>query len=93
MNVVDKYRKAAIDLYGITKEEAAQCIVSGVQDDEQGGQWAPKAYCVIYLEYGYTQPISYYTNGALDNCLALEDKAGTGYIEYINAAVAAVYPT
>ncbi len=86
---VYQYRQAAMKLYGISAEEAEACIVPASED---GGEWAPESLAIIYLEFGHTQPISYYTPGALDNCMELSDVAGTGYIEYINAAVAAVYP-
>ena len=88
MNAVARYREAAVKLYGISREEAEEAIVAPADDT---GEWAPGSLAVIYLEYGHTQPISYWSNGALDACLALSCAAGVGYVEYVNAAVAAVY--
>ena len=85
MTVVEKYRQAAIRLWGMTAEEAAIGIVAPADDR---GEWAPNSLAVIYVE-GQT-PINYWERGA-EQCEKLSAEAGVGYIEFINAAVAAVY--
>jgi hypothetical protein len=96
MNAVEKYRKAAQELYGISPEEAAVYIVA--PEDDKGG-WAPDALAVIYLEADMRTPkdtgtlpakLSYWGNG-MEEALRLGARAGVGFIEHINAAVAAVY--
>ena len=85
MNAVEAYRKAAVELWGMTPEDAAEGIVS---PEEDSGQWAPNSLAVIYME-GQT-PMDYWGDG-FEQGLLLAAKAGVGYIEFINAAVAAVY--
>lgn len=96
--VVKAYRMAAQALWGANPVEAAHYIVDPADDT---GEWAPNSLAVIYLEpHGgfpedeFTIPyaLDYYSGGGFDACIELADKAGVGYIEYINAAVAAVYP-
>jgi hypothetical protein len=88
--VVEAYRKAAQDLYGITRKEAEDAIVAPEDDP---GEWAPDSLAVIRMEFGdhMADRIGYYAPRGLDECVRLGDAAGTGYIEYVNAAVAAVY--
>lgn len=84
---VDAYRKAATKLWpGYTLEQAAGGIVAP-EDDR--GEWAPGSLAVIYME-GQT-PMDYWGNGHED-AFKLAELAGVGYVEFINAAVAAVYP-
>lgn len=87
MNVVDKYRKAAMRLYGITEGEAKAAIYCPTEDP---GEWAPKSMAVINLETGHL-PVSYWSPTFLDQCIELGDAAGVGYVECINAAICAVY--
>ena len=88
-DAVYHYRRAAMKQFGISAEEAEQAIVAPADDK---GEWAPESLAVIYLEYGYTPQLDYYNGYCLDACIELSEEAGVGYIEYINAAVAAVYP-
>ncbi len=94
--VVEAYRKAAMELWGANETEAANYIRHPKDDP---GEWAPTALAIIYLEPDMRFPedtacipdaLDYYQKG-FDNCLTLAEKAGTGFVEYINAAVAAVY--
>lgn len=96
-NAVDAYRKAAIALWGANETEAANYIMSP-EDDR--GEWAPNADVIIYLEpdgrfpedkFVIPDKLSYWSRMGFDNCIVLSEKAGKGHIEYINAAVAAVY--
>lgn len=83
---VKAYREAAVKLWpGYTPAQAARGIV---HPDDDAGQWAPGALAVIYME-GQT-PMQYWGNGA-DDGFRLGELAGVGYVEFINAAVAAVY--
>jgi hypothetical protein len=98
-NTVDKYRKAAVRLFGCSEAEARTYIVAPEDDP---GQWAPKALAIIRIEPDCREewdegiiPASLDSNDThgLDNCESLDKEAGAGaYIEYINAAVAAVWP-
>jgi len=85
MKAVDAYRKAAVKLWGMTPEAAAKGIVA---PDEDPGQWAPDSLAVIYME-GQT-PLDYWGDG-MEQGFRLQALAGIGYVEFINAAVAAVY--
>ena len=87
MNVVTKYREAAMSLWGLSKSEARAAIYSP-EDDR--GEWAPESMAVISLETGHL-PISYWNPNFLDQCIRLGDAAGVGYVECINAAICAVY--
>ena len=96
-NVVEAYRTAARTLFGANRAEVEKYIVD--PQDDTGG-WAPNALAVIYLEADFRFPedtgcipdaLDYWGPTGADNCFKLGDEAGTGYIEYINAAVAAVY--
>ena len=82
---VEAYRAAAVKLWGMTPEDAAKGIVG---PDEDPGQWAPDSLAVIYME-GQT-PMDYWGDG-MEQGFKLADLAGVGYVEFINAAVAAVY--
>lgn len=83
---VEAYRKAATKLWpGYTADEAKQGIVAP-EDDR--GEWAPNSLAVIYME-GQT-PMDYWGAGHED-AFKLAELAGVGYVEFINAAVAAVY--
>jgi len=82
---VEAYRAAAIKLWGMTPEDAAKGIV---EPDEDGGQWAPDSLAVIYME-GQT-PMDYWGDG-MEQGFKLAALAGVGYVEFVNAAVAAVY--
>lgn len=96
METVNAYRKAAKALFGANEAEVAHYIRSPEDDP---GQWAPNSLAVIYLEpYGFREDtgiiphmLDCYGNG-FENCIRLAESAGVGYVEYINAAVAAVYP-
>jgi len=83
---VDAYRRAAVRLWKLTPEEAAVGIV---HPDDDRGQWAPGSLAVIYME-GQT-PLDYWGNGH-ELAIQLAEMAGVGFIEFINPAVAAVYP-
>jgi len=94
----DAYRKAAVKLFDISEAEAS-VYIRAPQDDP--GEWAPTAKAIIYLEADCrtdddtgTLPamLDSYTNDGMDRCSDLDKASGTGcYIEYINAAVAAVW--
>jgi hypothetical protein len=93
------YRRAAKKLFGANDTESRSYIKSPADDP---GEWAPEALVIIYLEPDFRFPedtgvipdrLSYYGDLGFDNCIALAEAAGVGYVEYINAAVAAVYPT
>jgi len=87
---VEAYRRAARKAYGISQREAEQAIVAPENDP---GEWAPNSLAVIYLEFGdnMADQIGYFAPRGMDECIRLSDGAGSGYIEWINAAVAAVY--
>ena len=83
---VEAYRKAAVKLWpGYTMEEATQ----GIVEPEDGNGWAPNALVVIFME-GQT-PMDYWGDG-MEQGFLLSALAGVGYVEFVNAAVAAVYP-
>lgn len=86
--VTARYRAAAIKLFGLSEAQAAQCIYTPKSDP---GQWAPKAKCIINFEYGTLEPASYYAPRGMDKCFDWASAAGVGYIEYHNAAIAAVW--
>jgi hypothetical protein len=88
--VVEAYRKAAMKLYGITRKEAEQAIYAPEDDP---GEWAPKSLAVICFEWGDNMAANcgYWAPRGMDECFRLSGEAGTGYIEWINAAVGAVY--
>jgi hypothetical protein len=89
MSIIENYRKAAMSLFGTTRSEATKAIVEPENDP---GKWAPDALAVIYLEFDgpLSEALDYWGDG-FENCIRLGEKAEYGYIEYINAAVAAVY--
>jgi len=89
MDPVESYRAAAIKLFGITREEAERAIVSA-EDDR--GEWAPDSLVVLYLEFACMQDLDYWHTSGNNNMIRLSEAAGVGYVEYVNAAVAAVYP-
>lgn len=85
---VEKYRQAAMALYGITRAEAERSIYAPADDP---GEWAPSALAIINFEQGHLGPASYWSPRGIDECFRLSNRAGEGFIEYINAAVAAVW--
>ena len=97
-SIVNKYRKAAQKLWGISKVEAETYILDPKDD---AGENAPNALVVIYLEADCrkkgdegTLPalLSSYEMYGIENCIKLAKETGTGtYVEYNNAAVAAVW--
>jgi hypothetical protein len=89
MSIIENYRKAAMSLFGATRSEATKAIVEPENDP---GEWAPDALAVIYLEFDgpLSEALDYWGDG-FENALRLGEKAEFGYVEYINAAVAAVY--
>lgn len=96
-SVVSKYRKAARKLFGANAKEANWYIKS---PEEDKGGWAPESLAIIYLEcdgrfpedqFSIPSALDYYGAG-FDNCVRLQEEAGVGYVEYVNAAVAAVWP-
>jgi len=90
MSKVEQYRKAARRIWGLTKKEAASCIYHPRNDP---GEWAPKSLAVINLEMGLLPWCDYYHPEGLDNCVRLSQEAdgGVTYVEWVNAAIAAVY--
>ena len=93
MNTVELYRLAAMELFGASAYEANIYIVAPEDDP---GEWAPNALAIIYLEFrGGNKEDKGKIPSALkdyDNALKCGQRAGIGYIEHINAAVAAVWP-
>ena len=89
--VVQAYRAAAVELYGLTVAQAERAIIAPEDDP---GEWAPRGLAVIRLEFGdpLNDFIGYYARRGGDECCRLASKAGTGYIEWVNGGVAAVYP-
>ena len=69
----------------MTPEDAERGIV---EPDRDPGEWAPDSLAVIYME-GQT-PLDYWGDG-MEQSFQLAEVAGVGYVEFINAAVAAVY--
>jgi hypothetical protein len=98
MNTVEAYRKAAIKLFGANPAEAEQYIVSPQLDT---GEWATDSMVIIYLErdgrfqedqFAIPNALGYHEDNGFANCLRIAQEAGVGYVEYINCAVAAVWP-
>lgn len=85
---VEAYRTAAMNLYGISREQAEYSIVHPSEDN---GQWAPEAEVILYLERAALAPLDYWGMDHLGACIELSNEAGVGFIETINPAVAAVY--
>lgn len=75
-------------MFKITREQAEESIYDPEDDP---GEWAPNSLAILNLETGDLDPISYNSRNGFDNCFKLARRAGTGYIEYVNPAVAAVY--
>ena len=87
--VVAAYRRAAMQRYGITRQQAERSII---HPDEDPGRWAPRSLAVIIFEYHDLQEASPLSGArGLDECVAFGRAAGVGYIEWINNAVGAVY--
>jgi len=95
---VEAYRKAAMTLFGANRAEAENYIIAPEDDP---GEWAPNSLAVIRLEPDMRFPedtgvipdsLDYWSPTGMENGIKLGTEAGTGYVEYINAAVAAVYP-
>jgi len=82
--VVEAYRAAAVKLWGMSPEDAA----NGIVEPEDGNGWADNSLAVIFME-GQT-PMDYWGDG-MEQGFKLAALAGVGYIEFVNAAVAAVY--
>ena len=82
--VVEAYRAAAVKLWGMTPEAAAK----GIVEPEDGNGWADNSLAVIFME-GQT-PMDYWGDG-MEQGFKLAALAGVGYVEFVNAAVAAVY--
>lgn len=87
-NPVEAYRKAAMKLYGISREQAEHSIVHPHEDT---GEWAPESLAVLYLERAALAPLDYWGMDHLGACIELANEAGVGFVETINPAVAAVY--
>lgn len=93
-DVRNAYRRAAVEVLGASRKEAETYIVNP-QDDP--GEWAPDALAIIYLEpTGHDKGVipdqlSFWSSTGIDRGIDLGDAAGAGRIEYINAAVAAVW--
>ena len=95
--VVEMYRQAARKLFNCS-EDHVKTYICDPKDDP--GEWAPDALAIIYLEHREADScpncipchLNYFFPISHGECVALADHAGVGYIEYINAAVAAVYP-
>lgn len=95
---VRAYRTAAKNLWNISDIELETYIIDPKDD---AGEWAPNAKVIIYLEKDcrrkgdlgiFCEMLDYYNPTSLDNAWYLSEKVGDGsYIEFINAAVAAVY--
>ena len=86
-NTVERYRKAAMDLFGANRAEAERYIVAPADDR---GEWAPQALAIIYLEPDMRFPedtgcipdcLGYYGRNGFDNCLSLGERAGEGFVE------------
>ena len=100
MNTIDLYRKAAIALWNVSSQETETYIVDP-KDDQ--GEWAPDAIAIIYLEpHCYHEDdfgelpnlLGYFAPGGMENCSRLDAAVDADcYIQYINAAVAAVLPS
>ena len=96
--VRDAYRRAAVKLFHISEHEAGIYIRT---PEEDKGEWASDSMTIIYLEADCrtegdigTLPalLDYYEREGMNNCTRLDEEVDIGtYIEYINAAVAAVW--
>ena len=88
---VAAYRVAARALYGISEAEAEAAIVAPEDDP---GEWSPSSLAVIYFEMGdaMAEACAPHARHGLDECIRWGERAGIGYVEWINGAVAAVYP-
>jgi len=85
--VVAAYRKAAMKILHLTKEEAAEAVYTPANDR---GQWSPGSRGIVNFETGHIA--SYWDANFLDVLVALDRAAGLGtYIEPINAAVGAIW--
>lgn len=85
---VNAYRKAAIELYDLTPEQAKRSIFSPREDP---GEWAPESLAVVNFEYGDLPLCEYYARGGLDECIRWGEKAGVGFVEWINGGAAAIW--
>ena len=83
------YRTAARKLYKYTEAEAEACIYS--PEDDPGG-WAPRALVILNLEQGLS-PLKMHAPDWMGEGIKLGEAAGVGFVEHINGAVAAVWPT
>lgn len=88
METVRRYRAAARKLFKLTEAQAIRSIYT---PNDDRGQWAPKSKAIINFEHGDLPQCGYYAPKGLDNCIAWACEAGVGYVEYYNAAIAAVW--
>jgi len=96
---VAAYRKAAKQLFHVSDVEVETYIKDPAEDR---GQWAPDALAIIYLEPDCRQAedlgilpevLGYYSENGMEECARLDAETELDtFIEYINAAVAAVWP-
>lgn len=96
---VRRYRKAARELFGISEVEAETYIVEPENDP---GGWAPGSLGIVYLEADCRKDgdngdlpgiLGYYSPNGMENGFSLDAVANCeAHIEYINAAVAAIWP-
>jgi len=95
--VVKAYREAAMRLFKCSAVEAEVYIRAPENDP---GQWSPNALGIIYLEADGRKEgdemlipahLDYYSSYGFNNCIKLSEEAGVGFIEHINAAVAAIW--
>jgi hypothetical protein len=97
-NIVEKYRQAAMKLWGASREEVEHYIIAA---DEDPGEWAPEALVILRLEpngaipndtYSMPNMLGMYTGDWIGNGVALAQEAGEGFVEHVNGAIAAVWP-
>lgn len=86
--VVERYRTAAMTIFGITRQQAEEAIYAPEDDP---GEWAPTSKAILNLETGALAPMGYWEPTGFHESTHLSRTAGFGFIEYVNAAVAAVY--
>ena len=91
VEIRDAYREAAVGMFGITPDQAAEAIYTQRDDP---GEWAPKSLVILNMETGWLG--DYYEPGHIDRFYDLGEAANRSlekhtYIEYQNAAIAAVF--
>ncbi len=96
--IVEQYRKAAQSLWPDLNGVETETYILHPDDDR--GRNAPGALAIIYLEADCRQEgdagilpsmLDYYSERGIENCVRLGGAVPGTYVEYINAAVAAVY--